>query len=516
MEKGNNHILKGTLWLGASAIILKVIGLIYKIPMSYILGDEGMGYFNSAYTIYTLFYIVSSAGIPKAISILTSKADEGEAKSIFLAAFKCFTLFGFILSLLLFLSARYFSSLISGKNAFFAILAISPSVFFVCSSGVIRGYLNGKLKFFPIAISELIGGLSKLFLGLLFAKIAVQNAYSLPVVCAFSIFGITVGTLLGFVYLYICYIKESRTIKKSYIAPRKVVFDILKIAFPITLASALSSLVNLIDLYIIMNGLSKSGYSEIAGAAIYGNYTTLAVPMFSVVTTLINPVALAMLPIIAKASSKKDLSSAENAFSSALWLSFFVCAPAFIIFLLFPFEALSLIFEEGSARLGFVFLSVLAPAALFYTVLTIINTTLEAFGKIRISVISLLIGAAVKSLISYFLIRYEGIGAIGAPFGTVISYFVSLVISFYALNKEKKIKISIIKPLLPSLISALVAVIPVCIFSKFAGQINSIRVKSLILLVIYGISYMTVFVLFSKKHKNIAVFLSKINKKRLD
>ena len=70
-----DSFISGTLWLTLSAIILKLIGLIYKIPLSYLLGDEGMGYFNSAYTIYTFFYILGSAGIPKSISIITAKNE---------------------------------------------------------------------------------------------------------------------------------------------------------------------------------------------------------------------------------------------------------------------------------------------------------------------------------------------------------------------------------------------------------------------------------------------------------
>ena len=102
-DKSTKNMINGAAWLALSAIILKVIGLIYKIPISYLLGDEGMGYFNSAYTVYTFFYVLGSAGIPKAVSILCAKSSPQKAKGIFLFIFKIYIILGMILSLLLFI-----------------------------------------------------------------------------------------------------------------------------------------------------------------------------------------------------------------------------------------------------------------------------------------------------------------------------------------------------------------------------------------------------------------------------
>ena len=92
IEKNRNKIAEGAVLLGISAIIVKIIGVIYKVPLSYILGDEGMGYFNSAYTVYTLFFILSSSGVPKAITIITSKY-EAESKDKTYTIMKTLSLF---------------------------------------------------------------------------------------------------------------------------------------------------------------------------------------------------------------------------------------------------------------------------------------------------------------------------------------------------------------------------------------------------------------------------------------
>ncbi len=498
-EKNANKILNGAVWLGISAFILKLIGLIYKIPMSYILGDEGMGYFNCAYTVYTLFYILGSAGIPKAISILCSKSSAEEGKYICLTAFKFLSLLGAILTLGLFMFSNQLSELVANKNASYAMMAIAPSIFFVTGSGVLRGYLTGKMRFMPIAVSELIGGMCKLFLGIILAYFAVFKGYSLPLVCAFSILGITIGTFFGLVFLYLYFKKESKDIKKIYLSKKGILSEIVKIGLPITFASVLTSLVSIIDLSIIMNGLERAGYSDNVCTVIYGNYTTLAVPLLGVVITLINPISLSALPIISKAYSERKYETVKSALDSTVFFSSYISCPAFFLFLFFSYETLSFLFEIGSATLGAVFLCALAPAVIFYSFLMPVNTLLESTGRVKIATFSLICGAVIKSIVSFLLIGTELFGAIAAPLGTTVSYFVSMLISLSVAKKDKKIKLNLFKHyFLPVCFSSIAAT--VAIFFKFSlTSFDNIRLKSFMIILIYGLIYMSFAAVLMKK-----------------
>lgn len=515
-EKNRNNIISGAAWLGFSAIILKIIGLIYKVPMSYILGDEGMGYFNCAYTVYTFFYIIGSAGIPKAVSILSAKASDGEAKRIFTVVFRLYLLIGVALSLILIVFAPYLSALIGSKKAAVSMLAIAPSVFFICASGVLRGYLNGKMKFAPIAVSELISGLCKLFLGIFFAVCSIKCGYSLPYVCAFSILGITFGSFFGLIYLYVVYKKESKGIKAAFGSKKDIILEVMKLGIPITLASAIGSIVNVIDLAIITNGLEIAGYSETVGIVIYGNYTTLAVPMLGLITSLINPVALAALPIITRCFSERNYKEIEQALDSSLKLSFFWAVPAFFLFLLFSNETLSSIFENSSAILGAPFLCVLAPSVLFYAILTTANTALEGTGRVKWAVTSLIIGAVAKCIVSFVMIGMSEIGALGAPIGTCISYLISMLISLFVIGKEQRIKLNFFKnasiPFVFSILSAFFAII----VKNLWLNLSNIRLNSLLTVMIYGLFYV-VFSFFQLIHsKKMLKILSKCTKKKVD
>ena len=506
IDKKSREILTGAAWLGISALILKIIGVIYKVPMSYILGDEGMGYFNSAYTVYVFFYIIGSAGIPKAVSILCAKASQGEAKNIFRVVFKIYILIGLLLSLFLMVFSDFLAKMIGNDKSYFAMIVVAPSIFFVCAAGVIRGYLNGKMKFLPVAISELIGGISKLGLGLLFAYYAVNHGFPVHIVCGFSIFGITVGAFLGLIYLYIYYKKESKGICEIYSSKKKTLTEIFKIALPITLASALGSIVNIIDLGIIMNRLEVLGYPETIRTVIYGNYTTLAVPMFGVITNLINSVAVAALPAISKAYAERKYDDLNCALASSIKINFFIAFPSFIVFLLFPLELLSVMFEAGSAALGAAFLSALAPGAFIYASLIVVNTALEGIGKVKEAMFSLALGAMIKALISFLMIGTNLFGALGAPIGTVLSYLISLIFSLHILKKDKRIKCNIKKESLLPLIIALFSLVPATLLKFFIHNKFQIRVNSFLILAVYGgfyIFFASFFIIIWKNKRKI-------------
>ena len=215
MNKGTaikTNAVKGIAWLTLSSLILKFIGLIYKVPISYLLGDEGMGYFNSAYTVYTLFYIICSSGIPKGISFIVSKyeAEDNKRTDCFyrstLILLGCLGVFVAVIFILL---APFFTSVISSSDSLLSMYAVAPSVLFVCLNGVARGYLCGKMQFSHIAISEIIIGACKLVLGLVLAFIGIKLSLDIPIICALSILGITIGTLASTVYLLsVCKTKE--------------------------------------------------------------------------------------------------------------------------------------------------------------------------------------------------------------------------------------------------------------------------------------------------------------------
>lgn len=512
-SKNKQTFFNGAAWLTISTVILKVIGLVYKIPLFYLLGEEGMGYFNSAYTVYTFFYIIGSSGIPKAISLLITKNEaEGnkETESVFYSTSCVLSVFGLLITAILVLLSVPISGLIGNINSVYSIVAISPSVFLVTISGGLRGYYSGKMNFLPIAVSELISGLLKLFLGLLFAYLAYENSCDLPIISAYAIFGITIGSFFSFVFLAVYKrkfkSKDSRHFNFYHVVP------VLKLAAPITVATALGAVVNLIDLGMIINGLKRSGYSATLSTALYGNYTTLSIPMFSMVTMLLNPICTAAMPFFTERYSLRDIKGFRESITTSSKIIAFITFPCFFAFLAFPSEILTVIFDRESAVLGASYLAALSPAVICFGFLMLTNTVLESAEKVKAATLSLCVGTVLKALISITLISNESFGLLAAPIGTVLSYLVSFLISYPIMRISLNIKLEF-KNTISYFLSSIFAVIPACIIREL-NFVFDVRLKCILILTFFAFLYLAIVMFFSKEDIKKAILLVKMYKKK--
>ena len=185
---------------------------------------------------------------------------------------------------------------------------------------------------------------------------------------------------------------------------------------------------------IIIKRLTESGISESYANSLYGNYTTLAVPMFNLVVSVLAPVATAYMPKLSQSSIIKNREDFLRQANQLLFITIIVSVPASLSFYFYSFDLLDVLFTPQSSALGAEMLIILSTGLSLFTVLTVVNTVLESSGRVIITVVSLLAGSAVKLVSGYMLIGNTSVGIIGAPLGTVISYFVSLIISLAALE----------------------------------------------------------------------------------
>ncbi len=433
-NKFNNSILTGALALSISAIIVKIIGVVYKIPLTYLLGDTGMGYFNTAYTIYGFFYVIASAGVPKAIAILTAEANSdgrcGEAREIYRKMLWLFLVLGIFLSLTLVLLARPLSAVIGNNKAYITLIAIAPSIVFIAISGVIRGYLNGYSRLLPIAISQFIEAVSKLVLGLAFAFWAIKLSLPLSIASAMTILGITLGSFFSAIYLYIQAFPRKTDEKigqKSKVSIRMLGWRALKIALPITFSASVLSFSGVVDLGLIMRGLQAIGYTEESATALYGNYSTLAIPMLNLVVAVLTPISVAVLPKLVKFNSLNDIKRFNSCFAESVKATMLVSFPCAFSFLLYSFDILDILFDSSAAAVGAPMLALISLSALLLPYLTILNTALEARGMVTRTTISLLLGVILKSVLTISLI--PSIGIYSAPLSSGASYLFSTLIS---------------------------------------------------------------------------------------
>ncbi|MBO7196912.1 MAG: polysaccharide biosynthesis protein [Clostridia bacterium] len=429
-------IIGGALSLTVSAIVVKIIGLVYKIPISSILGDLGMGYFNSAYTVFGFFYLLCTAGVPKAIMILLSEAKArgrvDEERSIYSCAMRTFVFIGLGVTVFFLIMSAPIARLIGNSGSFYTMLAVAPSILFVSISGVLRGTLSADSHLGEIAISQIVEGVCKLALGLALAMVGKRIGLPLEIISALAILGVTTGSLLGAIYLFV----SNKALKTNENTKQNVEIDykgirgrIFKISLPITVSAAIMSITSIVDLTLIMRSLMEIGYSEKAAGGLFGNYTTLAVPMLNLAISVVSPISVAFLPTLTRAITLGDVKGSVNTENSMIALTSLVCAPMMIGLAVYAREILDLLFKNSATDIGARLLLILTPAIILSSLLLVVNTSLEAAGRVRAPMVAMSFGGLAKIAVSYILITRTNLGILGAPIGTVVSYAVSLFTS---------------------------------------------------------------------------------------
>lgn len=470
-ESGGKRFISGVFVLSFSTLIVKVIGLAFKIPMLSILGMEGMGYFNSAYEIYAMLCVVSTAGLPVALSILVSAARAREdvlsIKGIYRSALRIFFIFGALGSAFMILFAKKLAMSIGNDEAYYCIMAIAPALFFICLASAVRGYCQGFEEMKPTAISQLIEAIAKLVLGIIFALAAIRKGYPVPTVAAFAVLGITVGTFLSLCYLMIARRKVNKKIIVSLSGDINTKKEenaktLLKIALPITLGSAVISLTRILDMAFIMRRLQDIGISSFRSNEIYGAYTTLALPIFGLIPSLITPVSMALIPELTGFIERKSLKGQIISVERAIRLTTLFAMPASLAVTVFSRQILSLLFkgQNDAIDIAAPLLSLLGASVLFSCLITTTNAILQAYRCVKLPIFSMSVGVAVKAITSYFLLGSKWVGVYGAPIGSLACNVTVVLLNFalmfrYAGNTAMAINLgrSFVKPFFASVIS---------------------------------------------------------------
>ena len=474
VKSTTNLFFSGVLVLTISNLIIKVIGMLFKIPMSHFVGDEGMGYYSQAYTLYTCFFMIATNGLPVALATMLSdsrsKGQFKQAKRIFRIAMGLFFAVGLASMLVMIVGARFYSSnILRVDQAYYCILAVAPTIFFISISSAYRGYFQSYQQMLPTSVSQLTEVLSKLFLGVFFALYAKGQGYGIHIVAAYAAAGLTIGAGLGMVFLffakmsfrakeeqYNAQILEDNTASDYTDSTGAILKRIAIIAIPITLSSSVMSITNLIDSALVSTGLQDIGMTAEAATKVYGNYTTLAVTMFNLPPYLIYPISYSIIPILTMARSTKDTVRANRIMESSLRVAVLIGLPCALGMSALSKPILALLFPAESVEMAWPLLSMLAPASFFICVLSVTNAILQSCGYERMPLYSMLAGAAVKLASNFVLIRV--IGMYGTPISTFLCYLTATAMNLYFVAKKTGVMPSVsrvfIRPLIASVLCA--------------------------------------------------------------
>lgn len=457
----------GVFVLTLANVLVKAVGLISKIVLNRVVGSVGAGYYSSAYEIYAYLYVISTSGLPVALSILVSKSRAKgkikETKRIFDIAFFVLLIIGTVFSFFMIVFSNKIASFIGASDTKLCIIMIAPSMLFICLSSCLRGYFQGYQLMTPTAVSQLIEAIIKVGLGVTFAIWAKNNGYNDFVVAAYTILGVTVGVLLGMIYLYVKKLRfdEKKYVENTFIeekcrSRKEIIKELVTIAIPITLSSSVLSLTTIIDTMTVQNRLLSYGMSELSVRVYYGDYTSLVISMFNLPTILFYPIANALVPLISLTNGKNDSNRSFEIRELSLRIINVIAIPCAVGLGVFSYPILNLLtFNPDSVARASSWLSIASVSVIFLGIISVTNVFLNTAGKQKLPIISMIVGACAKLISNYVLLGK--IGIYGAPISTVICYLFAASLNVYFtvkhFGKLSSIKRTFLLPVISSIIS---------------------------------------------------------------
>ncbi len=490
--------LSGVLVLTVANLLTKVIGLLFKIPLTNMLGNEGMGYFNTAYQIYTWLYMISTAGLPVALSLMISeynaRGEQAKSKKLFRVCLGVFAAVGALGSALMLIFCRPIAEFISLSDSYLSIFCIAPSLFLICVCSTIRGYYQGHRNMFPTAVSEIIEALGKLMIGISFGGYALAKGYELHIVAAYAISGITIGIAVEAVFLLIfsAFSKREKHSSSSSSAcsasSQKLLGTFLKIALPVMLSSSLLSMSSMLDTLIVIRRLQDFGLTSDAAGAYYGNYTAYCVTLFNLPPVLIYPIVNTLIPSLSESRARSDNAKNQLLVNKCLKLASVIALPCALGLAVMSGPILRLIFSNAqSAEMAAPLLTTLAPSVFLIGIMAVTNGSLQAYRMQKYTVISMLAGAAVKAVSVYLLTGVKlGSGRLlmySAPISTFLFYLTITLLNIFFLFTKTDLSLNMFKifsrPFFASLACALSAVGVYRLLTSFSGESKLITLVSI-------------------------------------
>ena len=477
MLKGNTNkkqtFLGGAAVLALATAIVKVIGACYKIPLAALIGDEGFGYFNTAYDIYSVLLMASTTGLPVAMSRMVSEAKTlgrtRQIEQIFRTALLVFLAIGVVGTVGMALLCRQLAALMSQEQSWFAILCLSPAVLFICLISAERGFFQGQGNMLPTSVSQVVEALCKLAVGLVLAYILSKATGLMSYAAGGAILGVTTGTLISVILLVAWRRRAAKdlhtecldpTVESIGITARKL----LSIAIPITIGAAGLQLITMIDTAVYMSQLKNVALKDLGpelasdvGDAYKGVYN-FAQTIFNMPCAFITPITVSAIPAITEQLTLKNRRQANTVAESATRVMALIAMPCTLGLVVLSEPVMQLLRGYSGARLELAatLMSILAFCVFFNSFVLVMNAILQAHGFVYIPVINLVIGGITKVIINFILVGNPKIHIVGVPVGTVVCYMLIAMLDLIAIRRVLKnpprLIPNVIKPALASVI----------------------------------------------------------------
>lgn len=501
------HYIKNTIILFISMIITKIVGALFKIPLANLLGGTGMGYFSSAYGLYSPIFALTAAGIPTVLMRTTARnaavGNIRHAAAVRRYALVIFSAIGLIGTAAVAIFAKPFAQYIAcSPRSTAAVVCIAPAVALCCTASVLRGYREGLSDVMPSAAASVAEAVSRAVFGLalsysviFYAQYCFENGRSvfgvsastsqeayeaaLPYAAAGAVLAVSISELCGLISLIISERRirrrggDVKLPERCTYCVRKICVQLLKETAPIAASALVMNFVSFVDLLTVTRALSRSVerntlfFSEKFGGILgdcgglaglpnfmYGSYTGIAMSIFMLIPSFAGMTEKTAAPEIAAAFEKRDDKTLVEKISLLFHSCALIAAPACFGAAALAEPILRMLYKSRAAEVSVCLDSflILCLGGLFMVISSAMFGVFQAIGKAHIPLLLMSGSVIIKLLLNPILISIPALNISGAPLASVIGYIFMAVCGGVVLNRNIPMKVSIIKAVFKPLV----------------------------------------------------------------
>lgn len=510
--KKSNFLVQGSI-LAAASIISRLIGLIYRIPLTNIVGDEGMGYYGNAYSVYNIALLLSSYSLPLAVSKLvadrTVKKQYRNSYRVFLCAMCFAILTGTIAALCLFFGADFLATTVFKlEQTAIPLRILSPTVFVVALLGVLRGFYQGKNTMLPTSISQILEQIANAIVSVLAAYYLMKQHSASKNIAAFGAAGGTLGTFVGActALIFLAFIFSiykpiiDKQLRKDTFGNTETYSEIFKIllitCLPVILSQTVYQISSTIDSSIFSHVLAGKGLDNDTRSGLLGIYSNKYNLLINVPVSIASSMSVAIIPSIVASRSEGSNYEVKNKVHTAVKFNMIIAIPSAVGMTVLASPILQLLFNDGR-ELPAKLVSLGAIAIVTTALSTTTNAVLQGINKMRTPLIHSAISLGIHVVLLYVLLEFFNLSTYGLVIGNVVFTLVICILNWISVGKELNYKQEVKKTfLIPTACAAIMGVVTFLIYSGLYYLIRRNSICTMVAIVIGAIVYSCLLLLF--------------------
>lgn len=503
----NKYLVQGTI-LAVSSIIVRFIGLLYRIPLTRIVGDTGMGYYTSAFEIYNLALILSSYSIPVAVSKLVSareiKKEYRNAKRVFITAIYIAATVGALMSLIIYFGANTWASIVKAPSIAIPLKVLAPTIFVFAIMGVLRGLFQGKNTMLPTAISQVIEQIVNAIVSIFAAYWLMKEHNASPEISAYGAAGGTLGTFIGAItglafllFIYSLYRpvlnkkirKDNAKHQESY---KEVAVAFAYTVFPIILSQTVYQLSGTLDNVIFGQIMSTKDYVTEEVVTMWGIYGNKYKMLTTVPVAIASAFGTSIVPALAASYARDDYEGLRHKTASSVKINMLLAIPSAVGLAVLAKPIILVIFRDSNLDLSVKLLQVGSIAVVFFALSTLTNGILQGIDQLKLPVRHAAISLGIHVVVLFVLLKVFDLTAYGLVFGNITFALVVCILNWISIGKHMNYKQEVVKtfliPLMASVIMGVVAALSFNILYRLLpSNIVCLMISIMIAVAVYGI-----------------------------